>query len=90
MDIQFKNEILKITGSQRISIRELFEILSESIGREVRVSFSQNENKGHYSQTPYNYLPTVSNRIVPTKEIDLPGGVYDVLISILNDDSSKS
>lgn len=90
MDIQFKNEILKITGSQRISIRELFEIISESIGREVPVTFSQNKNKDHYSQTPYNYLPRVSNRIVPTKEIDLSGGVYDVLISILKDDTAKS
>lgn len=32
-DDQFMNEILKITGSQRISIRELFQIISESLGK---------------------------------------------------------
>ena len=53
------------------------------IRKKIEVKFVQEEYNGHYLQTPYNYIPAVSKRIVPKREVDLPGGVYDVIMSML-------
>jgi UDP-glucose 4-epimerase len=78
-----------ITGSQKIRIRDLFDLISEIMNRKFDYVFKSGVWDGHYKRTPYSYDPKISKRLVPSTEIDLAGGIFESLKSI-KDENIKS
>ena len=68
-----------ITGSQKIKVRELFELICEIMNKKLDYVFKSNVWDGHYNRTPYTYDPKISKRLIPSTEIDLAGGIFESL-----------
>ena len=81
-DKKYYNNAFKITGSQKISIKNLFNLIRETTNLEIKINYNKEINSGHYIQTPYNYTPKVSQRLVPELEYDLEGGIYEIFLSL--------
>ena len=86
---EFYGNSYMITGSQKIRIRDLFDLISEIMNRKLDYVFKSGVWDGHYKRTPYSYDPKISRRLVPSTEIDLAGGIFESLKS-LEDENIES
>jgi UDP-glucose 4-epimerase len=86
---EFYGDAYMITGSQKIRIRDLFDLISEIMNTKFDYVFKSGVWDGHYNRTPYSYDPKISKRLVPSTEIDLAGGIFESLKSI-EDENTKS
>jgi len=74
-----ENQILHLTGRERMTTREMLEMINEIMGGRVELVFSDDTMTGHYVQTPYSYTPKLGRRISGETYIDLGLGLLDVL-----------
>jgi UDP-glucose 4-epimerase len=81
-DPAFANKSVMITGHQRIKIRELFFMIQEILGREVRISYKPSENRFHYVMTPYSFEADVPMRVNLSTYVDISEGILDCLRAI--------
>lgn len=87
MNQEYYNQAFMITGSQKISIRELFELISEILNSKNDFAFNNVSNQDHYKRTPYSYMPKSSKRLIPEMEIDLAGGIVETLKHLDNENT---
>ena len=87
MNQEYYNKAFMITGSQKITIRELFELISEILNANTSFVFDNDANQGHYKRTPYAYTPKSSKRLIPEMEMDLAGGIVETLRQLDNENS---
>jgi len=81
-DPAFANKSVMITGHQRIKIRELFFMIQEIIGKEVKISYKPSENRFHYVMTPYSFEADVPMRVNLSTYVDISEGLLDCLRAI--------
>ena len=80
MDESYKQKAITITGLQILSQSELIEMIIEIIGKDVEVKFNENSDiEAHYNQTPYQYVPKRSLKLVPSEYIDLGQGILELV-----------
>ncbi|MBT4890144.1 MAG: NAD(P)-dependent oxidoreductase [Rhodospirillales bacterium] len=86
---EFIGSILHLTGRERMTTRELLEMVREILGNKVEISFGPADaSSGHYMQTPYNYTPRLGRKMTRNTFIDLGLGILDV-IQYLDNGASK-
>lgn len=78
----YQNENISLTGRERMTSREMMEMIREILGGSVELSFSDRTPEGHYLQTPYNYTPKIGKKMVRNTYIDLGLGLLDCLQEI--------
>lgn len=76
---QFANENIIISGSQPMRVGDLFHMMGEMLGRELRIEYEHDPNSGHYQITPYAFMPKVGRKLVPPLTVDLGQGILRVL-----------
>jgi len=79
---EFKEQIVHLTGTERMSSRELLSMIQEIMGNKIDISFQMKKDKGHYVQTPYSYKPKLGRRLRRNTYIDLGLGLLDCLHDI--------
>ncbi|ETA67454.1 nucleoside-diphosphate-sugar epimerase [Methanolobus tindarius DSM 2278] len=88
----FRNKAALITGHQRMSHKEFFNMIQEILGRDIKIVFENKEKNSHYKITPYSFEPDIPLRINLSTYIDINEGILDCLkevqMEIENDDSS--
>jgi UDP-glucose 4-epimerase len=75
LEPRFANQHVILSGTQAIRIQDLFRMIGEIIGSEVKVDYILDSNAGHYETTPYSYHPKVGLKLVPRVHVDLGQGL---------------
>ena len=76
---KFENESISLTGRERMSTREMLEMINEIMGGDITLDFQPDTHESHYVQTPYNYTPKLGKKMVRETYIDLGLGLLDCL-----------
>ena len=82
LDEEFREQIVHLTGTERMSSRELLSMIQEIMGNKIDISFQMRKDQGHYVQTPYSYKPKIGRRLRCNSYIDLGLGLLDCLQDI--------
>lgn len=78
-DSQFKNKAVLITGHQRMMVRELFDMIGEILGRNIKINYTPAEQHQHYIRTAYSFEAEVPLRINLSTYVDISEGILDCL-----------
>lgn len=76
---EFKNKAVLITGHQRMSMKEFFDMIQEIIGGNVEIDYVEDDKSSHYKITPYSFEPDIPLRINLPTYIDISEGILDCL-----------
>jgi len=76
------NEHIILTGVERMPRKELFEMVKEILGGNVKVSLDNDGYHNHYKTTPYSFTPTRSKKLVANPYIDMGQGLVECLKDI--------
>ena len=75
---EYKNKAVLITGHQKMTMREFFDMFQEILGYPIKINFLT-DNESHYEITPYSFEADVPVRINLPSYIDIYEGVMDCL-----------
>lgn len=81
-DIQYENEHIILTGTERLKRIELLTMINEIMQNKLKVMQVSDDNMGHYKITPYSYHPTVAKKLVANPYIDLGQGLLECIQEI--------
>jgi UDP-glucose 4-epimerase len=82
VDPRYVNKTVMITGHQRIKVRELFSMIEEIIGKEIKIHYIPNEAQFHYVMTPYSFEAEVPLRVSLSSYVDVSEGILDCLKAV--------
>jgi UDP-glucose 4-epimerase len=82
LEDNFVNEALIITGHHRMKLSEIHAAVKEILGGKLELKYEPHNNKAHYKQTPYSYLPKLGKKLVSNTYTDLGQGLIEVLADI--------
>ena len=75
----FKNKAALITGHQKMSHKDFFNMIQEILGTEINITFVDDDKNSHYKITPYSFEPDIPLRINLPTYIDINEGILDCL-----------
>lgn len=75
----FKNKAVLITGHQKMSHKEFFNMIQEILGTNIKINFVNDDKNSHYKITPYSFEPDIPLRINLPTYIDINEGILDCL-----------
>jgi len=79
---EFINKAVLITGHQRIKMKELFFMIQEILGKELKIHYIPHEQQRHYVMTPYSFEADVPMRVNLSTYVDISEGILDCLRSV--------
>lgn len=79
---EFINEHIILTGVERMQRKELFYMVNEILGGQLKINLNQDGYHNHYKTTPYSFHPTRSKKLVANPYIDMGQGLIDCLKDI--------
>jgi UDP-glucose 4-epimerase len=79
LDPEFANRSVLITGHQRMKMGEFFGMVGEILGKEIRVTYAEDENRLHYVITPYAFETEIPLRVNLSSYVDISEGILDCL-----------
>jgi len=79
LEPEFANQHVILTGPYPCRVRDLMEMVREMLGGKAAVRFENKPLGGHYTITPYNFLPRVGRKLVGESYTDLGQGLLDCL-----------
>jgi UDP-glucose 4-epimerase len=82
---RFINKAVLITGHQRLKVKELFFMIQEILGKEIRIHYLPHEQSRHYVMTPYSFEADVPVRVNLSTYVDISEGILDCLRSVEKD-----
>ncbi|QIV96497.1 UDP-glucose 4-epimerase [Allofrancisella inopinata] len=79
---KYINQHIILTGVERMKRKELFDMINEMIGGNLRITLRSDGYLNHYKTTPYSFLPTRSKKLVANPYVDMGQGLIDCLEDI--------
>jgi len=79
---EYSGRILILTGMQKFKMKDIILLVSEILGKNIKIEFSGKVNELHYEITPYRYIPKLGEKIVNNPHIDLGQGILNLIESI--------
>lgn len=79
LDDSFVNQIVHLTGRERMTTGQMIEMINEILGGQLDIQLGRDGIAGHYMQTPYNYTPKLGRRLNRNTYIDLGLGLLDCI-----------
>ena len=87
---EFRNKAVMITGHQKMSMKEFFDMIQEILGETLKINYVNDDKHNHYKITPYSFEPDMPLRINLSTYIDISEGVLDCAKEVQNEiESSK-
>lgn len=77
LDTAYENQIIHLTGRERITTREMMEMIQEMFGGDIELITGDGTLIGHYVQTPYSYTPKLGRKFARHTYIDLGLGLLN-------------
>jgi UDP-glucose 4-epimerase len=81
---EFENQNVVISGNQPMRVGDLFTMIGEMLGKELRVAYQEDPGSGHYQITPYAFMPRLAKKLTPNLTTDLGQGILRVMEEIHN------
>lgn len=78
----FINEHIMLTGVERMHRKELFNMINEMLGNQVRINLTNDGYQNHYKTTPYAFHPVRSKKLVANPYIDMGQGILECMKDI--------
>lgn len=85
LDEAYKNTNLMITGTQRMKVKELLNMIKEIMNNQVEIEYSEGKMAGHYKITPYSFKPKVALKLSLESSYDLGQGLLETIYSVHED-----
>jgi UDP-glucose 4-epimerase len=82
LDKAYENQIIHLAGRERITTKEMLELIKEMMGGRIEIGLKGEDFAGHYVQTPYSYVPKLGRRMTRNTYIDLGLGLLDCLQAV--------
>lgn len=79
LEPHYANQILHLMGRERMTTADMLEMIKEMMGDRIELQYGSNTNVGHYTQTPYSYVPKLGRKLTQDTHIDLGLGLLDCL-----------
>ena len=79
---EFENQNVVISGNQPMRVGDLFAMIGEMIGKELRITYEEDPGSGHYQITPYAFMPKLGKKLTPNLTTDLGQGILRVMEEI--------
>lgn len=79
---EYKNELFVLTGVQPIKRKEVFEMINEIVGGEIKIQYQKEGYEHHYKTTPYSFQPESSKKLTPNPFIDMGQGILECIKEI--------
>lgn len=87
---EFINKAVLITGHQRIMMKELFFMIQEILGKELKIHYIPHEQQRHYVMTPYSFEADVPMRVNLSTYVDISEGILDCLRAVQDELDHKN
>jgi UDP-glucose 4-epimerase len=78
-DPQLANKAVLITGHQRMKMKEFFDMVTEILGKDVKIHYAPAQKNPHYVITPYTFEIDVPVRVNLSTFVDISEGILDCL-----------
>jgi len=79
LDNEYNNEIVIVTGSQQIKIKDLLDMIKEMMHDNVNIKYVESKSDCHYKITPYQFHPKIGRRMISSYYLDLGQGLLHCL-----------
>ncbi len=79
LDSKYANRHLVLTGTERMRVRDVMQMIAEILPAEVKLEFAQGNPISHYTMTPYAYQPNIGHKLVGTDFVDLGQGLLECI-----------
>ena len=79
---EFENQNVVISGNQPMRVGDLFTMIGEMLGKELRIAYQEDPGSGHYQITPYAFMPKLAKKLTPNLTTDLGQGILRVMEEI--------
>lgn len=79
LEPEFENQIIHLTGHERMTTRDMMDMIAEILGSNVSIKVNAGEMVGHYFQTPYSYTPKLGRKLIQNSYIDIGLGLLDLI-----------
>ena len=76
---EYANQNIIISGNQPMRVGDLFRMMGEILGKELKVEYQHDPNSGHYQITPYSFMPKIGRKLTPPLTVDLGQGILRVM-----------
>lgn len=76
---KYANQNIIISGNQPMRVGDLFKMMGEMLGKELKVEYAHDPNSGHYQITPYAFMPKIGRKLIPPLTVDLGQGILRVM-----------
>lgn len=76
---EFENQNIIISGNQPMRVRDLFKMIGEILGKDLKIEYQNDPNSGHYQITPYAFMPKIGRKLTPPLTVDLGQGILRVM-----------
>jgi UDP-glucose 4-epimerase len=94
LDERYRNERVVLTGHHGIRVSDLFMMVNEILGGNIRIEYSSNSKRSksiepHYRITPYSYSPKIAKKLVNHYYLDLGQGLLECIEEMRNQLSAE-
>jgi len=87
IDDSYKHKAVTVTGLQVLTQAELLEMIAEIMDEKIEIRYKEeSEIESHYNQTPYQFVPKRSLKIVPNEYIDIGQGILELISELSEKD----
>ena len=83
---EFDNLHVVLTGNERMTRSELFNIINEILNNQVDIKYLDSGYENHYHYTPYSFDPAVSKKLFANPHIDMGQGILDCIRAVYNNE----
>lgn len=85
----YANRHLVLTGVEKLTIKDVLQMIREMTGNRTRIAWANEELPGHYRLTPYAFMPEIGHKMVPETYVDFGQGLLDAMAEIIEDTSDQ-
>ena len=89
LDRKHDNQDYILTGNYQTKISDLMNLISEILGKKLKVKYDNKLKNLHYKITPYSYQETVSKKFTNVIHTDLGQGILEIISEIKNNEKKK-
>ena len=76
---EYENEHIVLTGHQTMRVDNLFKMIGEILGNNLKLEYEKRQDSGHYIMSPYSFNPKIGKKLTPALHVDLGQGLLRVI-----------
>lgn len=79
---EYANQNIVLTGNQPMTVENVFNMIAEMLGKEIKFVFKKDPGNPHYMITPYSFSPRLGKKMIPPVQFDLGQGILRIIEDI--------